>query len=347
MGAKRVRIPCPNCRNRLHIRVEDLGRKGECRYCGHRFRPKVKHTVEQLDTALAPGGRPARRRVIGPERAGASSWPGRAVHPAPHFASSDWAGGVEPPDEELAADLVDGDEIVVGFQDAPARPRPRALAHESVAATPAPGRVGGFAFAGTETEMFQFHGEVPVAGPGTGAGPGPGQTGTGTASAIAEQVVRLVVERDEAQSECARLRGVIEQLRVDLGQQLSEAARLRKSNDKLKAARAERDRLNAERALLVREVTELQSRLVETQVALVEVEDELEEARSRARSERRGWEEQVRAAEDRFAEQRGRSQAGGSPIPPGPGQPQPAATHEFDATLYDLEMAPYATGTSR
>jgi hypothetical protein len=250
---------------------------------------------------------------------------------------------VEPPDEDLAVDLVDDDEIVVRFEDAAVRPRPGALADESVAALPAPAPGGGrgFAFAGTETEMFQFQGEVAV--PATGPGLGPA-TRTST---IAEQVVRLVVERDEAQTECARLRGVIEQLRVELGEQLSEVARLRKSNHKLKAARAERDRLNAERALLVREVTELQARLVETQVALVEVEDEFEEARGRARSERRGWEEQVRAAEHRFADLRDRSPAGGSAVPPGPRPPQPAETHDFDATLYDLEMAPYATGTSR
>jgi hypothetical protein len=268
----------------LHIRVEDLGRKGECRYCGHRFRPKVKHTVEQLDKA--PGGQAARRLAAGPERAWVSSGPGRTLDPVPpfSFSSSDWACGVEPPDEDLAADVVDDDQIVVGFEDAsaeahapPGAARPGALAYESVTvaevAALAPATGGGFELAGTGTDMFQFQGEVPVIATGQAT----------TAAGIAEQVVRLVVERDEALTECARLRRVIEQLRVELGQQLSEVARLRKSTDKLKAVRAERDRLNAERALLVRQATELQSRLVETQVALVEVEEELEEARPRAR----------------------------------------------------------------
>jgi hypothetical protein len=256
MGAKRVRIPCPNCRNRLHIRVEDLGRKGECRYCGHRFRPRVKHTVEQI--GKAQGGREARRLVAGQER---------------------WAGGGEPSEEDLGVDLVDEDQIVVRFEDVSADTRPPAahpavLAQESTfgvlaAATAAGGR---FELAGTGTDMFQFQGEMPAVATASSR--------VTSAAEIAEQVARLVFERDEAQTECVRLRHAIELLQAELGQQLSEVARLRKSAERLKAVRAERDRLNAERAMLVREAADLHARLVETQVTLVEVEEELEEAHS-------------------------------------------------------------------
>jgi hypothetical protein len=302
MGAKRLRIPCPNCRNRLHIRVEDIGRKGECRYCGHQFRPRPKQTVDE---------------------------PVRKVRPSRQFVSSDWRGPVEPPEEGLAVDMVDDDQIVVRFEDVTDRPpaaHPDAQACESVALAAAHG--GRFELAGTGTDIYQFEGEVAAAAGGQAT----------SAAEIAQQVVRLVLERDEAQAECARLRHAVESLQVELGQQLSEVSRLLKTADKLKAVRAERDRLNAERAVLVREAAELQARLIEIQVTLVEVEEELEEARHHARSERRQWEERSRAAEHRLAELGGRLAAERSAAT----HERPVGTDEFDATLDDVEMAPCA-----
>src|SRR4051812_7622849 len=38
MIAQRIRISCPGCSRNLYVRADDLGRKGECKYCGHRFR---------------------------------------------------------------------------------------------------------------------------------------------------------------------------------------------------------------------------------------------------------------------------------------------------------------------
>jgi hypothetical protein len=331
MAAKRLRIPCPNCRNRLHIRVEDIGRKGECRYCGHQFRAMPKPAVEAL--VRAPGARETQRVDGGQERAGVPSRPGRKVRPSRSFTSPGWHGVVEPPDEALAVDLVDDDQVVVRFEDADSRPAaahpdPIGRAGKSVALTAANG--GRFELAGTGTDIFQFGGEVAAVA----------TSHTTSASEIAQQVVRLVLERDESQAECARLRYAIELLQLELGQQLSEVSRLRKTAEKLKAVRAERDRLNAERAVLVREAAELQTRLVETQVTLVEVEEELEEARSHARSERREWEERSRASEHRLADLRSRLAGAGNAATPDPDPDRPAETHEFDATIEDLEVVP-------
>ena len=95
---------------------------------------------------------------------------------------------------------------------------------------------------------------------------------------------RLVHERDEASARCQLLYVEVNRLRDDLAERVSEAARLRKTTEKLRVARSERDRLNAERTMLAREAAQLQTRMVETQVALVEVEAELDECRDRLTS---------------------------------------------------------------
>jgi hypothetical protein len=257
--------------------------------------------------------------------------PARKVRASGQLVSSDWESPVEPSHEDLAVEVVDDDQITVRFDDEHSRPpaaHPVAHARESVTLAAATG--GRFELAGTVADTFQYEGEVAAVAASHAT----------SASEIAQQVVRLVLERDDAQAECARLRHAIELLQVELGQQLSEVSRLRKTAEKLNAVRAERDRLNAERAVLVREAAELQTRLVETQVTLVEVEEELEEARGRARSERREWEERSRAAEQRLAELRSRLTAAGGVA--APDSDCPAEPHDFDATLDDVEIAPCA-----
>jgi hypothetical protein len=259
----------------LHIRVEDIGRKGECRHCGYQFRPTLKQAVEQPVDALGGGG--AQRRFTVPEPVAASALISRNGGLGPHLVPSNWAGAAETSGADLAVETIDTDQIVLEFDDPPPPSTHfSAPAHEPVAVV-RPARLAVAvpdSSTGTGTELFQFEGEVPVVAPAHAP----------DAAGITEQIVRLVLQRDEALAECARLRHVVERLQSELGQQLSEVSRLQKSAERLKAVRAERDRLNAERALLVRETAGLQKRLVETQVALVEVEDELDEARGRVPS---------------------------------------------------------------
>src|SRR5436309_2345856 len=42
MVTQRVRVACPSCSRYLRIRLASLGKMGECRYCGHRFRAGTK-----------------------------------------------------------------------------------------------------------------------------------------------------------------------------------------------------------------------------------------------------------------------------------------------------------------
>jgi len=321
MVTQRVRIPCPNCSHGLRIRAEDIGRKGECKYCGHQFRPRVKFApdpspcrtvpgvagsdhgaadlgfwvdrlerrlekswarltakqlsvVEQLMVAL--GNPPAQSGVAMKQRAGAPSSLSPERSPRAHRLSSEWSNGVEPPDEELAADTDENDRLELRFEDA------------SVAQTPAGASVreGGlgvteakFEIVGTGTDMFQFEGEMPIAASARAA----------PAANIVECVNRLVQERDEARAQCTRLAHEVDRVRDKLAERLHEVARLQKKADRLKAVRAERDQLNAERTMLTREATQLQARMVEAQVALVEVGAELDECRERLSAERQDW----------------------------------------------------------
>ena len=41
MVSQRVTIPCPSCQRELYVRVENLGRKGLCKYCGNKFRARA------------------------------------------------------------------------------------------------------------------------------------------------------------------------------------------------------------------------------------------------------------------------------------------------------------------
>ncbi len=54
MTIERVRISCPRCRHHLHVRTANLGRKGLCKYCGHKFRADAEaaqrgsHVLEEM-----------------------------------------------------------------------------------------------------------------------------------------------------------------------------------------------------------------------------------------------------------------------------------------------------------
>jgi hypothetical protein len=306
----------------LHIRVEDLGRKGECKYCGYRFRPGETHLAERRVATLNKP--PAQSRLSGRERAGAPSRLSPGGRQGTRLIASAWASSGEPRGEEPAPETLDDDQIVVRFENAgPPAGQTVTPATEATAGA----REGEFELAGTGTELFQFEGEMPILATASAISSG----------GIAEQVGRLVQERDAAQAESAWLRHELEVLRLELGRRLSEVSRLRRTVDKLKAVRAECDRLNAERAMLVREASGLQARLVETQVELVEVEEELEEARARARVERHEWESRSLASERRLAELRGRIEAAG--CMPAPGAGRPAEIDSLSATLPDIAVA--------
>ncbi len=326
MVTQRVRIPCPNCSHGLRIRAEDLGRKGECKYCGYQFRPQARlspdpssrrtvpgvaspdyrpadlgqwvdtlerrlekswarltakqlSVVEQLMVAL--GNPSAQSGLAVKQRAGAPSPLSSDRSPRTHRVSSGWANGVEPPDEELAADTDESDRLEVRFEDASAAQAPIGPSvREGVLGV----TEGKFEIVGTGTDMFQFQGEMPIIASARAM----------PAANIVECVNRLARERDEAQAQCARLAHEVDRVRDKLAERLHEVARLQKKADRLRTVRAERDQLNAERTMLAREATQLQARMVEAQVALVEVGAELDECRERLSTERQDWQDQRR-----------------------------------------------------
>jgi chromosome segregation ATPase len=121
---------------------------------------------------------------------------------------------------------------------------------------------------------------------------GPLMVGIEPVVAIADGGRDYLERHAAAQAEYARLHQEAESLRGELAKAQAEVARLRRSAEKLPALRAECDRLIAERALMLRDATQHQARLVENQLTLVEVEAELEECRERTLAGRREWEQQ-------------------------------------------------------
>ncbi len=340
MVTQRVRIPCPSCSHGLHIRVEDLGRKGECKYCGHQFRPRAMvpagteprmarahygavdpgklvetlerrlektwarftakqvSVIEQLMVALATP--PAQPGADAKPRAELPSRLGPKASAITHRLASDWENGVEPPDEDLAANLDGNDRLELSFEDA------------SVAGAPACDSVrngvrgvteGRFEIAGFGTDPLQFQGEVPSGASGLAIPP----------AGLVECLNRLVRERDHAREQRVRLEHEVDRVRDQLAERLHEITRLRKSAERLKTVRAERDRLNAERTMLAREAAQLQSRMVETQVALVQVGAELDDCRERLSAERQEWQQQrqelIEEAEQQLSRLRGQTAA--------------------------------------
>ncbi len=209
---------------------------------------------------------------------------------------------VEPPDEDLAADLDENDRLELRFEDASVVDAPlgATVRQEMVGATE-----GKFEIAGAGTDTFRFQGEMPIVASASAM----------PSTAIVEWVNRLVQERDEAQAHCARLAQEVSRVREHLSERLSEVARLRKSADRLKVVRAERDQLNAERTMLAREAAQLQARMVETQVALVDVGAELDECRERLAIEREEWQQErqqlIEDAEQELSRLRRNAEAGG------------------------------------
>jgi hypothetical protein len=55
MRSRRVRISCPSCSRELRIPVEALGRRGECKLCGHRFRAEAEAEPSSDSWAGEPG----------------------------------------------------------------------------------------------------------------------------------------------------------------------------------------------------------------------------------------------------------------------------------------------------
>src|SRR5438128_193599 len=55
MVAQLIRQLCPSCSHNLRISLKNLGRKVECKFCGHRFRPRVEPDLRPM---LAGAGGP-------------------------------------------------------------------------------------------------------------------------------------------------------------------------------------------------------------------------------------------------------------------------------------------------
>jgi len=324
MVTQRVRIPCPNCSHRLHIRVEDIGRKGECKYCGHRFRPRVKYLPDSSLHRTVPG-------VAGPDYPAADL--GQWMETLERRLEKSWAclsAKQVSVIEQLMVALggLSGQSVVAVKQPAgaPSRLSPQSHAGTHRLASEWPNGVappdGELAATLDDNDTLELRfedatsvdaqsgatiregvlgvteGRFEIAGTGTDTFQFQGEIPI-VASALAtspahilECVNRLVRERDEARAQCARLVHEVDHVRKQMAERLSEVARLRKSADRLKTVRAERDQLNAERAMLAREATQLQARMVETQVALVEVEAELDDCRQLLSAERQEWQQQ-------------------------------------------------------
>ncbi len=55
MTSRHVRISCPSCSRDLRIPVEALGRRGECKLCGHRFRAEAEAEASSDSWPVEPG----------------------------------------------------------------------------------------------------------------------------------------------------------------------------------------------------------------------------------------------------------------------------------------------------
>ena len=64
MKVSRVPIPCPNCHEELHIRRENLGRKGICKHCGHVFRARQEETGTATTLPLPSGESDRDGRIV-------------------------------------------------------------------------------------------------------------------------------------------------------------------------------------------------------------------------------------------------------------------------------------------
>lgn len=69
MTSQRVRIPCPQCGRPLRIRVENLGRRGICKHCDHKFRAGVDGAEVSVSPQRGTGtsgakGKPRRSRKL-------------------------------------------------------------------------------------------------------------------------------------------------------------------------------------------------------------------------------------------------------------------------------------------
>jgi hypothetical protein len=299
MAVKRVRIPCPNCSHRLHIRIEDLARKGECKYCGHRFRPRPKELPDRSANQAESSHPGSQNEHPAPDRwetmleqelekcwGRMTAQQSRLVEQLLTTLGSHGLFPSEPirprgtaRDESLEAELLDHDRIDLRFEDAQGAGESTSLAPRD--APPATGderpRLGE-----ARTDAFPLPAAVSVTARQIAMPP----------DEIAAVLDHLAGERDDALGQCDRLRQKAEQLRRDLAGRVEEIARLRILAKQLRVVRSERDRLNAERTVLTQDAAQLQTRLVEAQFSLVEVEAELDDLRERARLERLEWQQE-------------------------------------------------------
>jgi hypothetical protein len=315
MVAQHVQIPCPNCSHDLVIRVRDVGKKGECKYCGHRFkavaqlkqRPLAEHggaSSRPVSDGPVVGLEECVKILEGEVRRSWSDLSSRQASLIEHLKDSLAVPAVQPhvphgtqktpsspiPSEGPSAEFVDADQLDLHFEESsrPDGPYAHPLSELTVA------RTNEESAADDTPRNDSFRVDEPA-------------TGIATAG-IVEWLRDLLRERDQATEECERLRREVQELQCELARHQTENERLRKTAGKFLAVRAERDQLNTERALVAQEVRQLRNCLVETQVAVVEVEAELDDCRERALAERqeglRQRAELLEELERRLAEQR-------------------------------------------
>jgi hypothetical protein len=315
MVAQHVQIPCPSCSHGLVIRVRDVGKKGECKYCGHRFKAvaqlKQRPVAEHGGASSRPGSdgpvlglEECVRILEGEVRRSWTDLSTRqasliehlkdslavpAVQPhAPHGTQQTPSSPIAP--EGPSAEFVDADQLDLRFDEnsAPDIPYAHPLSGPTLA------RTDEESVADDTPRDDSFRVDEPANGIAT-----PG---------IVDWLRDLLREREQATEECERLRRAVQELHCELARHQTENQRLRRTAGRFLAVRAERDQLNAERTLVAQEVRQLRNRLVETQVALVEVEAELDDCRERALAERpevlRQRAELLDELERRLAEQR-------------------------------------------
>jgi hypothetical protein len=242
MAAQRIRIACPGCCEALRIRTQDLGKKAECRYCGHRFvlgdrgtLNRVSSGTRSLHSAIAQASQHGPVRVV-------SGFDGSSDDDA---LRSRWDDGTDPTSDELAeglgaASLRSGSSVVIA------------------ALVPYAGQD----VSGEATLDGRQH-AVDILAPPPSAD-------------VAKRLDPAIRDSDESE----RLRREVQDLRSELERSRAEIARLRRSNEALRIFRARCDKLQAERTIIMRETVQLQNRLVESQVSLVGVEAEIEESRA-------------------------------------------------------------------
>jgi hypothetical protein len=297
--SQRVPIPCPNCGRGLRIRVQNLGRQGNCSHCGHLFRAQWKDVLAPSPPVPAPLGRVS-------EAQDDSGGP-RVQAKRPD---------IEPIRGPFAAKAV---EHTPNHDPAPL-PNPRTLEAEQ-------------AWESAQCELGELRAELSLLQERLARADQLEQalrterteverlrahlleTHSYASQPDAREVLPGGQEPDPLRDECDRLRGEVQALRSQLEVQSAvDEERLSGLANERDAARAELERagaerdalereveqtldeLGAQRDALVREVEQIQEALDEREQALAEAEAGHDEARVR-------WEEALRESEARWEQQ--------------------------------------------